>query len=175
MDRIYMFTDEPGVMEGYYRLRGPALSDIQRGNLSLVDNGYSLDHRERLPARELIFRDQETILLRPKENETYFGDVEHVEGFEIFQELPNAPKHDPETKFPNKWEIEETVRYMISREYQMGAVRFDDKKKWKLTPEQNKELTKAGFIMCPCQMGMDPEKDMFFVCGFAEIVYFDRL
>ena len=174
-----MFTDEPVVMEGYYRLSGPAISGNQKSGLSLARvNGfpvdkYVLDYKDRLPASELKFKDTEPLLMRPRKSEFYFGDVEEDEFFEMRGELPGAPKHDPESEFPNRWEIEETVRYALSRDFHAAAIRFKGEYEWKMTAEQQKDADETGVIVCPCQLNSDP-KNRILLHAVASITYLNK-
>jgi hypothetical protein len=183
MKYVYKFTDEPRVVQGYYRLCGPALCGTKNGNLGLAAiNGkkvnshdkYSLDKKDMLPIRDILFEESESFLLRPRNSDFYLGDVEGDENFELRNKLIESPDFDPESEFPNKWEIEETVRYALSNNcYDLAAVRFQVEREWILSEEQNAKVFSEGILICPCQLGADSNTENILVSATVSISYFN--
>ncbi len=155
MKRVYMHSDASGVMEGYYRihstlsLEGPiSLAFMER----LTKEGYIIDFQERLNPEKLIFRDAESLIVRPRSSEEYFS-IERSDGpFIEYQRMEGSPPHDPESECPNEWEIREALEHISLSRHDVAALRFSVSMHSTLTPEENAEALSSGLV-CPCQSG----------------------
>lgn len=114
-----MFIIDSNGHTGFCRLTEPN-SGKQKGGLRRVvlggkpikDEGYRLDEHDKLSFHDLIITQSETRVLRPRTEFFYGREMVDEESF-VFQK-PNLKvhKHDPNSRFPNKWELEELVHHI---------------------------------------------------------------
>lgn len=152
MTKVYLFQEEPS--EGYYKLIGPQLIDNMRKHLQLISlegklvdnsNDYKVSPYSKLDSEKIKFMDQEIEIIRPRIGELYLDSPRPGELPSLFQgPIQGSPKFDPKSSFPNRWEMEELIRKINSKGYDVATLKLSTHLFIDVTKSENLNIALAN-------------------------------